>query len=47
VGGDSILATKLAMSIRKTMNIDLLLVEFYEAATIREQAELIERRLAG
>ena len=45
VGGDSILATKLAMTIRKKLNVDLPVVEFYAAPTIKEQAELIDSML--
>ena len=43
LGGDSILATMLAMRIRKTLDIDFSLVEFYEAPTIRQQAILIDK----
>jgi len=47
VGGDSILAIKLAMSMCKALDIDRPLVEFYAAPTIREQARLIDRLLVG
>jgi acyl-CoA synthetase (AMP-forming)/AMP-acid ligase II/acyl carrier protein len=41
LGGDSLLAAKLAMMIRKTFELDIDMVEFFEAATVRNQAELI------
>jgi acyl carrier protein len=43
VGGDSMLATKLAMQIQRQLDVELSLVDFFEAATIREQAALIDQ----
>lgn len=41
-GGDSITATALAVAIEDAFEVDLPLLAFYEAATIRHQAALIE-----
>lgn len=43
LGGDSILATRLAMTIRKELLVEFPLVEFFEAPTIRTQAGLIDK----
>jgi acyl-CoA synthetase (AMP-forming)/AMP-acid ligase II/acyl carrier protein len=44
-GGDSITATALAIAIEDQFNVDLPLLAFYNAATIREQAMLVEELL--
>ena len=44
-GGDSITATALAVAIEDEFDVDLPLLAFYNAATIRNQAILIEELL--
>ena len=45
LGGDSLLAAQLLARVGQGFGLHLTLFEFFEAATIREQAELIERYL--
>ena len=45
-GGDSIAATALAVGVEEEFDIDLPLLAFYDAATIRSQAELIDALVA-
>ena len=42
VGGDSILAMRLIARVRQTLDIELSIVDFFGAATIADQARLIE-----
>ena len=41
-GGDSILAARLIARVRQALDIELSIVDFFEAATIAEQARLVE-----
>lgn len=45
VGGDSILATRLIARVRQTLDIELSMVDFFEAATVADQARLVEEVL--
>jgi oxalate---CoA ligase len=45
LGGDSIMATRLVARIRKGLELEMSLIDFFEAPTIAEQAEIIEARL--
>ena len=45
LGGDSLLAAQLLARVGQGFGLQLTLFDFFEAATIREQAELIERYL--
>ncbi len=45
VGGDSILATRLIARVRQSLDIELSIVDFFEAATVADQARLVERVL--
>lgn len=42
VGGDSILATRLIARVRQVLDIELSIVDFFEAATVADQARLVE-----
>ena len=42
VGGDSILATRLIARVRQTLDIELSIINFFEVATVAEQARLVE-----
>ena len=44
-GGDSILATRLIARVRATLDIELSIVDFFEAATVADQARLVEEIL--
>ena len=45
LGGDSILATQLVARLRQTLDIELTLLDFFDAPTIAEQAVIIEKLL--
>jgi acyl carrier protein len=45
LGGDSLTATKLVSRIRKQLNADLTLIDFFDASTIAEQAIVLQRLL--
>jgi non-ribosomal peptide synthetase component E (peptide arylation enzyme) len=47
VGGDSILATRLIARVRQMLDIELSIIDFFEAATVADQARLIEAVLLG
>jgi acyl carrier protein len=46
LGGNSLLATRLATRLRETFPLDVPLRALFEAATIREQARLVESLLS-
>lgn len=43
LGGDSLVATMLVSRIRSAMQVELSLIDFFDASTIEEQARIIER----
>lgn len=45
LGGDSILATRLVSRLRQSLEIELTLIDFFEAPTIAEQAVIVEKLL--
>ncbi|NIM96108.1 MAG: AMP-binding protein [Anaerolineales bacterium] len=45
LGGDSLLATQLISRLRDTLDLELSLIDFFEAPTIAEQAQVIETML--
>ncbi len=46
VGGDSMLATQLVANLRDTLGVNLSILDFFEAPTIAQQADIVERLLA-
>ncbi|MFH0964548.1 MAG: acyl carrier protein, partial [Planctomycetota bacterium] len=42
-GGDSILAARLLALTRERMGVEISMIDFFDAATVREQAALIEK----
>ena len=42
VGGDSVLAMRLVARVRRTLGIDLSIVDFFDAATVADQARIVE-----
>ena len=47
VGGDSVLATRLAAQVQRRLGVELSIVDFFAAPTIATQAEHIRRVLLG
>jgi acyl carrier protein len=45
LGGDSMLATQLVNRIRQALDIELNLIEFFDSATVADQAALVEKKL--
>ena len=45
LGGDSITATRLVARIRQTLQLELTLLDFFDAPTVADQADIVEGRL--
>ena len=45
LGGDSMLAALLLSRVRDSLNLDISLLEFFEAPTVADQARIVEAQL--